>query len=319
MFRAIGTSGARAGPFTCWGTMRCGIGQGGDRDRRPLLHRRARGGRPPARGRVHRAGRDYRLAAAGGVFSAGRLDPGTAVLLRKADLPAAGDRPAPARPRLRLRADRLRAGRPRRPRRTVWAVDVNARACELAAANAAALGVADRVRVARAGRGAGGRRRSPRSGPTRRSGSARPSCTRCCERWLPRLAPDGVGLAGGRPAPRRRLAAALAREQGWQVERHASQKGFRVLRVDAGKSGRRDAGRRPGRILTRGIRGRRRGRAHPARRPGALRRRVVPGRRGRQGRAGRAERRRQDHAAADGRRRPAGAARARSRAPAGWA
>ena len=27
--------------------------------------------------------RDYRLTVAGGVFSAGRLDPGTAVLLRK--------------------------------------------------------------------------------------------------------------------------------------------------------------------------------------------------------------------------------------------
>ena len=35
------------------------------------------------------AGRDYRLASAGGVFSASRLDPGTAVLLRKAELPAA--------------------------------------------------------------------------------------------------------------------------------------------------------------------------------------------------------------------------------------
>ena len=33
------------------------------------------------------AGRDYELTAAGGVFSATRLDPGTAVLLRKADLP----------------------------------------------------------------------------------------------------------------------------------------------------------------------------------------------------------------------------------------
>ncbi len=35
------------------------------------------------------AGRDYTLASAAGVFSATRLDPGTAVLLRKADLPDA--------------------------------------------------------------------------------------------------------------------------------------------------------------------------------------------------------------------------------------
>jgi hypothetical protein len=33
------------------------------------------------------AGREYRLRSAGGVFSADRLDPGTAVLLRKAELP----------------------------------------------------------------------------------------------------------------------------------------------------------------------------------------------------------------------------------------
>src|SRR3954469_23333461 len=33
------------------------------------------------------AGQHYRLTVASGVFSAGRLDPGTAVLLRKGDLP----------------------------------------------------------------------------------------------------------------------------------------------------------------------------------------------------------------------------------------
>ena len=51
-------------------------------------------------------------------------------------------------------------------------------------------------------------------------------------RWLPRLAPDGVGLAGGGPAPRRRLAArAGCVDEGCAVTRHASQKGYRVLRV----------------------------------------------------------------------------------------
>src|SRR3954469_15646350 len=35
------------------------------------------------------AGKDYRMAVASGVFSAGRLDPGTAVLLRKGALPDA--------------------------------------------------------------------------------------------------------------------------------------------------------------------------------------------------------------------------------------
>ena len=37
-------------------------------------------------------------------------------------------------------------------------------------------------------------------------------------RWLPRLRPGRRRLAGGRPAPRRRLAAPLADRQGWQVE-----------------------------------------------------------------------------------------------------
>src|SRR6185312_724280 len=37
------------------------------------------------------AGRNYRLTVASGVFSAGRLDPGTAVLLRKGGLPTAAD------------------------------------------------------------------------------------------------------------------------------------------------------------------------------------------------------------------------------------
>ena len=59
-------------------------------------------------------GREYTLISSSGVFSAGRLDPGTAVLLRKADAARAGDRRRPAGPRLRLRPDRLRAGQPRR-------------------------------------------------------------------------------------------------------------------------------------------------------------------------------------------------------------
>ncbi len=93
------------------------------------------------------AGRDYRLAVASGVFSAGRLDPGTAVLLRKGDLPTA----AATGVLLDLGcgygpiACVLAGGS---PQATVWAVDVNSRARELTAENAAALGLGDRVRVA---------------------------------------------------------------------------------------------------------------------------------------------------------------------------
>ena len=50
-------------------------------------------------------------------------------------------------------------------------------------------------------------------------------------RWLPRLAPDGVAwLVVARHLGGDSLHRWLV-EQGWQVERHASQKGYRVLRV----------------------------------------------------------------------------------------
>ena len=91
------------------------------------------------------ADRDYRLTSAGGVFSASRLDPGTAVLLRKAELPAADttgdllDLGCGFGPISCVLADLA-------PASTIWAVDVNARARELTAANAARIGAADRVR-----------------------------------------------------------------------------------------------------------------------------------------------------------------------------
>ena len=175
------------------------------------------------------AGREFTLASAAGVFSATRLDPGTAVLLRKAELPPASAGGAmldlgcgfgPISCVLATVA----------PAATVWAVDVNERARDLAAANAARLGLADRVRVA-----------APEevpadvgfaqiwSNPPIRVG--KDELHELLLRWLPRLAPDGVAwLVVGRHLGGDSLHRWLA-EQGWQVERHASQKGFRVLRV----------------------------------------------------------------------------------------
>ncbi|ROO51852.1 16S rRNA m(2)G 1207 methyltransferase [Micromonospora sp. Llam0] len=175
------------------------------------------------------AGRDYPLTAAAGVFSAGRLDPGTAVLLRKADLPASTD-PGPFLdlgcgygPITCVLADQA-------PAATVYAVDVNARARELTLLNADRLGVADRVRVADPDRV------PPEltftqlwSNPPIRVGKA--ELRALLARWLPRLAPGGVGwlviarYLGGDSVQQ------WLREQGWQVDRHASQKGYRVLRV----------------------------------------------------------------------------------------
>ncbi|MBX7265215.1 methyltransferase [Micromonospora sp. Llam7] len=175
------------------------------------------------------AGRDYTLASAAGVFSATRLDPGTAVLLRKADLP---DR-ATTGPLLDLGcgfgpiACVLATVAPAAP---VWAVDVNERARGLAAANAARLGVSGRVHVA-----------TPEevpadlgfaqiwSNPPIRVG--KDELHRMLLRWLPRLAAGGVAwLVVGRHLGGDSLQRWLV-EQGWQVGRHASQKGFRVLRI----------------------------------------------------------------------------------------
>jgi len=175
------------------------------------------------------AGRDYALAAAGGVFSAGRLDPGTAVLLRKAPPPPAdlagplldlGCGYAPIACVLATAA----------PAAQVYAVDVNARARELAARNAAAIGAADRIRV-----------HEPDdvpddvsfaqiwSNPPIRIG--KPEVHALLRRWLPRLTPDGTAwLVVARHLGGDSLHQWLA-DEGWQVKRHASQKGFRVLRV----------------------------------------------------------------------------------------
>lgn len=179
--------------------------------------------------RFHISEREYALVVTGGVFSVGRLDPGTRVLLRKAVLPG----PGVTGPLLDLGCGYGPIScvlATTAPAAEVWAVDVNARARELTAANAAALGVADRVRVA-----------SPDevppelafaqiwSNPPVRVGKA--ELHGLLERWLPRLAPDGVAwLVVARYLGGDSLQQWLT-GQGWHATRHASQKGYRVLRV----------------------------------------------------------------------------------------
>jgi 16S rRNA (guanine1207-N2)-methyltransferase len=175
------------------------------------------------------AGRDYALAAAAGVFSAGRLDPGTAVLLRKGDLPTASTTGAlldlgcgygPIACVLATEA----------PTATVYAVDVNARARDLTVENAATLGLSDRIKVY-----------APDdvpsevmfaeiwSNPPTHIGKSEMHAM--LERWLPRLAADGVAwLVINRNLGGDSLHAWLV-GLGWQVARVASQRGFRVLKV----------------------------------------------------------------------------------------
>jgi 16S rRNA (guanine1207-N2)-methyltransferase len=170
--------------------------------------------------------RDFTLAAAGGVFSSSRLDPGTAVLLRKAPLPTADARG----PFLDLGcgygpiAVVLAAAA---PAATVYAVDVNQRALDLVRRNAAdhksviaALpdDVPDDVRFAEIW-----------SNPPVRIGKE--ALHELLERWLPRLAPGGVAwLVVARHLGSDSLQRWLT-ERGWSVERRASQKGYRVLGV----------------------------------------------------------------------------------------
>jgi len=175
-------------------------------------------------------GRSYHLRGGAGVFSAERLDPGTAVLLRKGALPGPGTTGAlldlgcgygPIACVLATVA----------PRARVYAVDINTRALELTRANADALGVSVVATEPDA---------VPTdlvfaqiwSNPPIRVGKQ--ELHALLTRWLSRLAPDGTAwLVVARHLGADSLAPWL-RDQGYEVQRHASQQGFRVLRVQAG-------------------------------------------------------------------------------------
>lgn len=171
-------------------------------------------------------GEELELTVARGVFSGDRVDLGTRVLLKEAPRPQGevlldlGCGYGPIAVTLARRA----------PQATVWAVDVNERARALTTENARALGLASRVRVA-----------APDdvpydvlidelwSNPPIRIGKA--ALHELLLRWLPRLAPGGTAwLVVARNLGADSLAAWLG-EQGYDVRRHASSKGYRVLRV----------------------------------------------------------------------------------------
>lgn len=171
-------------------------------------------------------GHDLRLETATGVFSHGRIDKGTAVLFR---------RPPPARngPMLDLGcgygviacALALAA-----PAAQVWAVDVNRRALELAAGNAARNGVADQVTAALPEDVPDDLRFTEIwSNPPIRVGKQ--ALHDLLLQWLPRLTPDGRAvLVVGRNLGSDSLHTWLL-GQGYRCERATSAKGFRVLEV----------------------------------------------------------------------------------------
>jgi 16S rRNA (guanine1207-N2)-methyltransferase len=126
--------------------------------------------RVPVRAEVW--GHDLSLVSGSGVFAQGRVDVGTAVLFRETSAPAAG------------RFLDLGCGygviglalAVAVPGAVVRGVDVNERALLLARENATALGLEDRFAAGRCPPTSA----TTRSGPTRRSGSARPRSTSCC-------------------------------------------------------------------------------------------------------------------------------------------
>ena len=170
---------------------------------------------------------EWRFSTANEVFSADGLDLGTAVLLRSAAPPADATRLLDLGCGWGVLAVALATAC---PGAVVDAVDVNPRALALCADNARAHRVGDRVRPLRPeDADPDARYDQIWSNPPSRIGKA--ALHALLLTWLPRLKPDGVArLVVGRNLGADSLQRWL-NEQGWECERTASAKGFRVFAV----------------------------------------------------------------------------------------
>jgi len=129
---------------------------------------------------------------------------------------------------MRLRPDRLLAKRS--PGATVWAVDVNERALELCARNAAAAGLPNVRCVTPDDPAVPARLAGIWSNPPVRIGKA--ALQELLSGWLGRLAPGGQAyLVAGRNLGADSLHRWLA-EQGWLVRRRVARSGYRLLQVE---------------------------------------------------------------------------------------
>jgi 16S rRNA (guanine1207-N2)-methyltransferase len=186
----------------------------------------APGARAPGRVGLTVAGRTLELATDAGVFSRAQLDPGTSVLLEvipppppTGDLLDVGCGYGPIALSMAVQS----------PSAVVWAVDVNERARELCAANAAAVG-AGNVRVCHPDEvPADVRFARIASNPPIRIGKE--ALHDLLSRWLARLEPGGeaylvVQKHLGSDSLQRWLI-----EQGWPTDRIVSRRAFRVLRA----------------------------------------------------------------------------------------
>ncbi len=170
---------------------------------------------------------DWTFTTAAGVFSADGLDLGTAVLLRESAPPQGPVHLLDLGCGYGVLAIALATAC---PEATVDAVDVNQRALELVATNAAAHGVSDRVRALRPEHvDPDVRYDQIWSNPPIRIGKA--ALHELLLGWLPRLAPNGVArLVVGKNLGADSLQAWLIAE-GYRCERVASAKGFRLFEV----------------------------------------------------------------------------------------
>jgi 16S rRNA (guanine1207-N2)-methyltransferase len=171
------------------------------------------------------------LATDSGVFSPGRLDPGTRLLLEAAPPPPADgdllDLGCGYGPLALVLARRS-------PQARVWGVDVNQRALDLCAGNAAANGLAN-VRCLAAETAEAGEPGLPASyqliwsNPPIRIGKQ--ALHSMLTSWLSRLAPDATAYL----VVQRNLGSdSLQRwlgENGWDASRFAARAGYRVLAV----------------------------------------------------------------------------------------
>lgn len=183
-------------------------------------------GSRPSSVRLDLPDRSFHLRTDRGVFSADRVDAGTKYLLLEAPEPPATGTFVDVGCGYGPIACTLAA---RRPDATVWAVDVNGRARELCAANAAALDLAN-VRVAEPAA-------VPHdlvvdliwSNPPIRIG--KPALHQLLQGWLDRLSRSGIAVL----VVQKHLGSdSLQRwldDQGWIAERLGSRAGYRLLAV----------------------------------------------------------------------------------------
>ena len=173
-------------------------------------------------------GREFQLQAASGTFSATKLDPGTSVLLSKfQQFPKSGD------------VLDLGCGwgpisisiAAMQPDTTLWALDINQRSLDLAAANAARLGLKNVKPVLSEQIPADLKFTAIWSNPPIRVG--KPVLHELLETWLPRLAEGGVAML----VVQKQLGAdsLLSWIQNTfpelEASRFSTDKGFRVLKV----------------------------------------------------------------------------------------